>query len=151
MHFKSLVEIASLQRSNNFNVKMGYLSHQFQKFFNLNRILQRLSCPYISRQNSLVERKHRHSMEVGPSLLAQSYLPTKFWVEAFVTTIYLINRTPTSVLDNGPPPLFLLLLVLPCQVCSLISLHFILNSHQIMCLAFHLRLPISLLTRHDVL
>ena len=39
-------------------------------------------------------------MEVGLSLLAQSHLPTKFWVEAFMTTIYLINRTPTPVLDN---------------------------------------------------
>lgn len=42
-------------------------------------------------------------MEVGLSLLAQSHLPTKFWVEAFMTAIYLINRTPTLVLDYVSP------------------------------------------------
>lgn len=51
----------------------------------------------------LTERKHRHIMEVGLSLLAQSHLPTKFWVDAFMTAIYLINRTPTPVLDNISP------------------------------------------------
>ena len=42
-------------------------------------------------------------MEVGLSLLAQSHLPTKFWAEAFMIAIYLINRTPTHVLDNLSP------------------------------------------------
>lgn len=42
-------------------------------------------------------------METGLSLFAQSHLPKTFWVEAFNTAIYLINRLPTTVLDNRSP------------------------------------------------
>jgi hypothetical protein len=36
-------------------------------------------------------------MEVGLSLLAQSKLNTHFWVDAFQTAIYLINRLPSNI------------------------------------------------------
>ena len=36
-------------------------------------------------------------------MLAKSHLPNTYWVEAFSTAIYLINRLPTSVLDNKSP------------------------------------------------
>ena len=45
-------------------------------------------------QNGISERKHRHIMEAGLSLLAQSHLSSQFWVDAFKTAIYLINRLP---------------------------------------------------------
>ena len=105
IHFKSMAE-------NHFSTSIkefqcdnggGYLSQQFKNLLRKSGIHQRLSCPYTSQQNRLAERKHRHIMEVGLSLLTQSHLPTKFWDEACMTAIYLINRTPSSVLGYESP------------------------------------------------
>jgi hypothetical protein len=42
-------------------------------------------------------------MDIGLPLLAQSHLPSTFWVYAFFTAIFLINRLPTLVLHNDSP------------------------------------------------
>jgi len=44
-----------------------------------------------------------HIMEMGLSLLAQSHLSTLFWVDAFITSVFIINRLPSSVLENVSP------------------------------------------------
>ena len=46
-----------------------------------------------------MERKHRHVVEVGLSLLAYASLPLKYWPFAFQSALYLINRLPTSELN----------------------------------------------------
>jgi hypothetical protein len=40
---------------------------------------------------------------MGLTLLAQSGLPPKFWVDSFLTSVFLINRLPTPVLQNESP------------------------------------------------
>lgn len=40
-------------------------------------------------------------MDMGLTLLSQVSLLLTFWDEAFATTVYLINRLPTSVLNQG--------------------------------------------------
>jgi hypothetical protein len=49
------------------------------------------------------ERKHRHIMKVGLSLLAHASMPLKYWDEAFLAGTYLINRIPTKDLDFSSP------------------------------------------------
>ncbi|KAG8473223.1 hypothetical protein CXB51_035172 [Gossypium anomalum] len=66
-------------------------------------IHHRFSCPNSSEQNGLVERKHRHIVDVGLTLLAQAQVPLRFWVHAFISAVYLINRLPTSVLGGKSP------------------------------------------------
>jgi hypothetical protein len=56
-----------------------------------------VSCPH-TQQNGVVERKHRHIVEMGLSLLAHASMPLKYWDEAFLAATYLINRIPTKVL-----------------------------------------------------
>jgi hypothetical protein len=56
-------------------------------------------CPHAHQQNGLAERKHKHIVEVGLALLAHTSMPVKFWDEVFATTTYLINRTPSKVID----------------------------------------------------
>lgn len=51
----------------------------------------------------VAERKHRHIMEMGLSLLAQSHLSSIFWVDAFVTSVFIINWLPSSVLGDVSP------------------------------------------------
>lgn len=77
------------QRLNSFFTKLG--------------IIHYVSCPHAHQQNGPAERKHRHIVEVGLSILAQASMPLKFWDEAFATAAYLINRTPTKLLDYSTP------------------------------------------------
>ncbi|KAJ0500301.1 putative RNA-directed DNA polymerase [Helianthus annuus] len=59
-------------------------------------IIHRRSCPHTSEQNGTVERRHRHVVETGLALLAQSFVPQRFWHYAFDTAVYLINRMPST-------------------------------------------------------
>ena len=60
-------------------------------------------CPYTHEQNGKVERKHRHIVEIGLTLLAQASLPLKFWWHAFASAVFLINCLPTPILHNISP------------------------------------------------
>lgn len=57
------------------------------------------SCPYSSAQNGRVERKHRHIVETGLTLLAESGVPPKYWVDAFETAVFLIKKMATLILN----------------------------------------------------
>lgn len=76
----------------------------FKNFLDAHDILQRLTCPYHPEHNGLAEHKHRHIVEIGLTLLAQSSLPTPYWVEAFHTAKYIINHLPAHrLLQNLSP------------------------------------------------
>jgi histone deacetylase 1/2 len=66
-------------------------------------ITHHVSCPDAHQQNGAAERKHRHIVEVGLALLAHASMPLKFWDEAFLAATYLINRTPSKVIDYSTP------------------------------------------------
>jgi histone deacetylase 1/2 len=71
-------------------------------FFKHLGISHHVSCPHAHQQRS-AERKHRHIVEVGLFLLAHAQMQLKFWDEAFLTTMFLINRLPTRVIENDTP------------------------------------------------
>lgn len=80
-----------------------YLSGKFQNFLSQNGISHRLSCPHHPEQNGVSERKHRHVVDMGLTLLATAGIPSEFWVDAFNTSVYLINRLPTKQLNYISP------------------------------------------------
>lgn len=45
----------------------------------------------------MVERKHRHIVEIGLTFLHHASLPLSFWDFVFTTAVYLINRLPTTL------------------------------------------------------
>lgn len=73
------------------------------QFFTSLGIIHRLSCPHTSEQNGLVERRHRHVVETGLTLLSQSSVPLHYWHFAYETAVYLINRMPSRNLSNKSP------------------------------------------------
>jgi hypothetical protein len=79
---------------------------EYQKlnsFFQRIGILHHVSCPHAHQQNGAAERKHRHIVEVGLSILSHASMPLKLWDEAFLTATFLINRLPTKVIHGETP------------------------------------------------
>jgi hypothetical protein len=79
---------------------------EYQKlntFFTRIGISHKVSCSHTHQQNRVVEHKHRHIVEVGFSLLAHAHMTLKYWDEAFATAAYLINKTPSRVIDHQTP------------------------------------------------
>jgi hypothetical protein len=66
-------------------------------------ITHQVSCPHTHQQNGTAEHKHRHIVEMGVALLAHASMPLKYWDEAFLVAVYLINRTPTKLLSYDTP------------------------------------------------
>ena len=79
------------------------MSHSFQTYHQKKGIISQRSCPYTSQQNEVVEHKNRHLLDVVRTLLIDSFVPSKFWVEALSTAVYLINRLPTTTLNYDSP------------------------------------------------
>ena len=51
----------------------------------------------------MAERKNMTIVEMERSMVKEKGLTTKFWGEAMVTKIYLINRCPTKVVYDRIP------------------------------------------------
>lgn len=61
-------------------------------------IVHQTSCIETPQQNSIVERKHQHIMNVARSLLFHSHMPHIFWCYAVKHATHIVNRLPTPVL-----------------------------------------------------
>jgi hypothetical protein len=66
-------------------------------------IIHQTSCPHPSQQNGMVERKHRHLLDVAHTLLFHMQVPKHFWGDAVLTACHLINRMPSVVLNQESP------------------------------------------------
>ncbi|XP_050896672.1 uncharacterized protein LOC127103459 [Lathyrus oleraceus] len=74
-----------------------------RKYFLDHGIIFQTSCTGTPQQNGRVERKHRHILNVARALRFQGNLPIKFWGEFILTAGYLINRTPSTILNGKTP------------------------------------------------
>jgi hypothetical protein len=55
------------------------------------------------QNNGHAERKHSNITETGLVMLFHSFVPLKFWVDAFSMTAFTINQLPTPTLDGLSP------------------------------------------------
>ncbi|KAL0426174.1 UNVERIFIED_CONTAM: Retrovirus-related Pol polyprotein from transposon RE1 [Sesamum radiatum] len=82
---------------------LEFLSEQCQSFFLTKGVIHHKTCPYSPQQNGVVERKHKHLLQIARALMFQSAIPSKFWTEAILTATFIVNRLPTSVLQWKSP------------------------------------------------
>ena len=80
-----------------------YFSAPFISFMSQHGILHQSSCAHTSQKNRVVERKNRHLIETTCTLLLHYHVPFRFWGDVLLTTCYLINRMPSSVLHDQIP------------------------------------------------
>ena len=80
-----------------------FTSNEFKSYLSNHGIAHHISCPHTPQQNGVVERKHRHIIEITITLLSQAFLSYSFWTFAIQTAVSLINLLPTSVLDWKSP------------------------------------------------
>ncbi|XP_019261605.1 PREDICTED: uncharacterized protein LOC109239486 [Nicotiana attenuata] len=83
-------------------LEIGLFNSALQ-YFSDNGIIHQTTCSHTPQQNGIVERKHKHLLEIARALMYQSKLPTKFWGDCILAATYLINRFPSTILHNKSP------------------------------------------------
>ncbi|CAL8999842.1 unnamed protein product, partial [Prunus brigantina] len=66
-------------------------------------IIHQTTTPFTPQQNGVSERKNRQLLEVARSLMLDMSVPHHLWGHAVLSAAYLINRTPSRVLDFKTP------------------------------------------------
>ncbi|CAL2272718.1 unnamed protein product [Prunus armeniaca] len=62
-----------------------------------------MTTPFTPQQNGVSERKNQQLLEVARSLILDMSIPHHLWRHAILSAAYLINRTPSRVLDFKTP------------------------------------------------
>ncbi|CAH9111578.1 unnamed protein product [Cuscuta europaea] len=66
-------------------------------------MLNQSSCIHTPQQNGVAERKNRHLVDIARTLLLHSHTPPQYWADVVLTACHLINRMPSSILNNEIP------------------------------------------------
>ncbi|BBG93107.1 hypothetical protein Prudu_001019 [Prunus dulcis] len=94
-HDKRIRGVAVSKKNNNFDC--GIVT------WDIRRIIHQTTTPFTPQQNDVFERKNRQLLEVAHSLMIDISVPHYLWGHGVLAAAYLINRTPSQVLDFKTP------------------------------------------------
>eukprot|EP00253_Pinus_taeda_P008942 PITA_08942 len=103
--FKALVENQTEKKIKVMRTDNGgdFCSKEFEEFCRNCGIAWQKNTPYTPQQNGVVERMNKTLTERARSMLNGARLGQEFWAEAMETTCYLVNRSPSSALEDKTP------------------------------------------------
>ena len=80
-----------------------FQNSEVRKILESEGITSRISMPYTPQQNGAAERENRTLVESARTMLHSKNLPLKLWAEAVNTSVYILNRTGTSLVKGKSP------------------------------------------------
>jgi hypothetical protein len=103
--FKALVENQTEKKIKVLRTDNGgeFCGNEFEEFCKKCGIARQKTTPYTPQQNGVAERMNRTLMEKARSMLSGAGLGQEFWAEVVSTACYLVNRSPSSALDDTTP------------------------------------------------
>jgi len=72
-------------------------------FFINKGIIHQTSCVNTPQQNSIVERKHDHLLNVARALMIQSHLPKIYWSYFVIHVAHIISMFSRPILNDFSP------------------------------------------------
>lgn len=69
-----------------------FVNINFLNLLSQHGILHQKTCAYTPQQISIVERKHRHLLQLARFLMLQASLPENFWPFSLLMATYIVNR-----------------------------------------------------------
>lgn len=69
----------------------------FNKYLSELGIVQSVICPHTHHQNDVIERKHKHIVDMGFTILSQASLPLTYWILQAEFNALIHNNTWTFV------------------------------------------------------
>jgi hypothetical protein len=103
--FKALVENQTKNKIKVLRIDNGgeFSENEFEEFCKKCGIARQKNTPYTPQQNGVVERMNKTLMKKARSMLSGAELGQEFWAEAMGTVCYLVNPSPSSMLDDKTP------------------------------------------------
>ena len=82
---------------------LEFCSNEFNTLWKKDRIVRHHTVHHTPQHNGVAERMNRTLMENVICMLSNAQLPKSFWAEAESTACYLINRSPSNVIEKKTP------------------------------------------------
>jgi transposase InsO family protein len=82
---------------------MEFCSNEFNDYCSNEGIVRHHTIPYTPQQNGVAGRMNRTIISKARCMLSNAGMSRRFWAEAASTACYLINRSPSILLDKKTP------------------------------------------------
>jgi transposase InsO family protein len=66
-------------------------------------VQRHFTAPYTLEQNRVVERRNQSVMGMTRNMMKAMSMPSWFWGEAMLTTVFILNRSPTQSIEGWTP------------------------------------------------
>ncbi len=80
-----------------------YFSNEFNEYLKEHGIQRKYSCSYSPQQNGVTKRNNMHIIKITCAMLNEIFLPNYFWAEAIAIVVYIMNRTPITIVHGMTP------------------------------------------------
>jgi hypothetical protein len=73
---------------------------EFDRYCAEHGIECQLTAPYSPQQNGVVDQRNQRIVNMARCMMKAKSLPSYFWGQAMSTTVFILNRSPTRVVDG---------------------------------------------------